>query len=146
MAQDYNIKQRRYNGTDWDTLYPLSKAENISYNSNTSYSNGTVGKTLKDVPPMVANNITVNTSAWSSDTTYEDFPYRALITNNAFANLVATDIPTIVLHPASVILGIIAPVCATYINGSTKGIYIYANDIPTDPITILTAYAIHTQN
>lgn len=146
MAQDYNIKQRRYNGTDWDTLYPLSKAENISYNSSASYNSGTVGKALKDVPPMVANNKVIGSSAWTADSTYTDFPYKALIIDNAFANLVSTDIPTIVLHPTDAMNGIVAPICSTYINGSTKGIYIYASEIPTESVTVLTAYAVHTQN
>ena len=117
--------------------------EIIGYTATFRVWNGENGLNL---PPVYATNLTIPTSAWAADTTYEDFPYRALVTSNSFNNLTATDIPNIVLHPAAAMEGIIAPVCATYISGSTKGIYVYASEAPTDPITILTAYAIHTQN
>ena len=85
-----------------------------------------------------AVNISVPVSAWSSDETYESFPYKALITNAAFDDIDSTDIPTVVLDPAAVELGIIAPVCA--VDAINHGIIIYASDIPTAAITILTAY------
>ena len=38
MAQEYNVTWQEYNGTDYDTLYPKTKAVNVSINPTTSLS------------------------------------------------------------------------------------------------------------
>lgn len=38
MAQEYNVTWQEYNGTDYDTLYPKTKAVNVAINSTTSLS------------------------------------------------------------------------------------------------------------
>lgn len=136
-AGEYNTYRGKYYNTD------VTPPQFIGYTNTFRTKNGTNGLNL---PPIVVEDITVPVSAWEADTTYEDFPYKALLTDEAFLDLVATDIPNIVLHPTAAMEGIVAPVCSTYISGSTKGIYIYASEVPTDSITILTAYAIHTEN
>ena len=38
MAQEYNVTWQEYNGTDYDTLYPKTKAANVAINPTTSLS------------------------------------------------------------------------------------------------------------
>ena len=38
MAKEINVKWQEYNGTDYDTLYPKTKASNVAINSTTSLS------------------------------------------------------------------------------------------------------------
>ena len=38
MAKEINVKWQEYNGTDYDTLYPKTKAANVAINSTTSLS------------------------------------------------------------------------------------------------------------
>ena len=38
MAQEYNVTWQEYNGTDYDTLYPKTKAVNVAINPTTSLS------------------------------------------------------------------------------------------------------------
>ena len=38
MAKEINVKWQEYNGTDYDTLYPKTKAANVAINPTTSLS------------------------------------------------------------------------------------------------------------
>lgn len=74
---------------------------------------------------------TVETSAFVSDTTYEDYPYRAAV---ALTGVTSSMIPEVVF-PVSALANIdFAPVAECY-NG---GVYIYATDVPESAITIPT--------
>ena len=77
------------------------------------------------------DNTAVPTSAFVSDATYEDYPYRAAV---ALSNVISSMIPDVMLGMAEAISGIFAPIAECY-NG---GIYLYANDVPESSITIPT--------
>lgn len=80
---------------------------------------------------LCGRNKTIATSAWASDTTYTEYPYRASV---ALPSITAVSFVEIVFSPADATSGNFAPVCDTY-NG---GIYIYAKDVPDAAITIPT--------
>ena len=80
---------------------------------------------------LCGRNQTIATSAWASDTTYADYPYRASVT---LPTITAVSFVEIVFSPADATSGNFAPVCATY-NG---GVYIYAKAVPDAAITIPT--------
>lgn len=90
-----------------------------------SNSNGVFDKVL----PFT--NKTVATSAWVSDTTYEDFPYRAAV---ACQGVTAKHYAEVSFSPADALEGIFAPVAASY----DGGVYIYASEIPEAALTIPT--------
>lgn len=80
---------------------------------------------------LCGRNKTIATSAWASDTTYADYPYRASV---ALPPITAVSFAEIVFSPTDATSGNFAPVCDTY-NG---GIYIYAKAVPDAVITIPT--------
>ena len=80
---------------------------------------------------LCGRNKTIATSAWASDTTYADYPYRASI---ALPTITALSFVEIVFSPVDATSGNFAPVCDTY-NG---GIYVYAKAVPDAAITIPT--------
>lgn len=73
----------------------------------------------------------VATSAWLSDSTYTDFPYRAAV---ACTGVTAAMFAEVVLSPADALSGNIAPVCQTY----SGGVYLYAKAVPSAAVTIPT--------
>ena len=80
---------------------------------------------------LCGRNQTIATSAWASDATYADYPYRASVT---LPTITALSFAEIVFSPADSTSGNFAPVCDTY-NG---GIYVYAKAVPDADITIPT--------
>ena len=80
---------------------------------------------------LCGRNKTIATSAWASDTTYADYPYRASV---ALPTITAVSFAEIVFSPADATSGNFAPVCDTY-NG---GVYLYAKAVPDAAITIPT--------
>ena len=73
----------------------------------------------------------VATSAWASNSTYTDFPYRAAV---ACTGVTAAMFAEVVLSPADATSGNFAPVCDTY----AGGVYLYAKAVPDAAITIPT--------
>ena len=73
----------------------------------------------------------VATSAWTSNTTYDGYPYRAAV---ACTGVTAAMFAEVVFSPADATSGNFAPVCDTY-NG---GVYLYAKAVPDAAITIPT--------
>lgn len=80
---------------------------------------------------LCGRNKTIATSAWASDTTYADYPYRASI---ALPSITAVSFVEIVFSPADATSGNFAPVCDTY----AGGVYLYAKAVPDAAITIPT--------
>jgi hypothetical protein len=76
----------------------------------------------------------VATSAWLSDSTYTDFPYRAAV---PCAGVTAAHFAQVALAPDDALGGNLAPVCLSY----DGGIYLYAKAVPTATITIPTIVA-----
>lgn len=76
-------------------------------------------------------NAAIPSASFASDSTYEDFPYRAAI---ALSSVNSSMIPELTFGLEDVVEGIFAPVAETY-NG---GIYVYANEIPENTTIIPT--------
>ena len=90
-----------------------------------SNSNGVFNKVL----PFT--NKTVATSAWVSDTTYTDFPYRAAV---ACEGVTAKYYAEVVFSPTDALDGIFCPLVESY----DGGVYLYANEMPSAAVTIPT--------
>lgn len=84
--------------------------------------------------PIQASSLSVATSAWASDSTYTDYPYRATV---AIADVTATMIPYVTFIPSDAISGILCPVANSY----AGGIYIYAASIPSAAVSIASVIA-----
>ena len=70
------------------------------------------------------------TSAWSSNSTYSAYPYRASV---AVSGMTANHVPGVVFDPDDADYGKLAPVCDSY-NG---GVYIYASAVPGAVVHVL---------
>ena len=91
----------------------------------------TRAKLASDVKVLPFTNKTVATSAWVSDTTYTDFPYRAAV---ACEGVTAKHYAEVTFAPADAMSGEFAPVAASY----DGGVYLYASEIPEAALTIPT--------
>ncbi|MCI7810222.1 hypothetical protein MR626_13240 [bacterium] len=87
--------------------------------------------TAVELKKLLFTGVSVAASAFVSDSTYEDYGYRASV---ALSGVTSSMIPEVVFSPADVSGGNFAPVAETY-NG---GIYLYAADVPESQITIPT--------
>ena len=83
---------------------------------------------------LTFTNKTVATSAWASDTTYTDYPYRAAVPCTGVTESMFVQV---VLAPEDATGGNFAPVCRSY----TGGVYLYAKATPDAEITIPTIVA-----
>lgn len=90
-----------------------------------------------DVKILAFTNQGVAVSAWTADSTYEDYgySYRAAI---ALTGVTASFAASVVFAPAEADSGTFASVSNSY----AGGVYIYANEIPTGVITIPTIICI----
>lgn len=84
-----------------------------------------------DAVKLSFTNTTVATSAFVSDTTYTDFPYRATV---ALPDVENTMVPEVVFSATDAMSGNFAPVSESY----DGGIYIYASGVPDAEIMIPT--------
>ena len=76
-------------------------------------------------------DVVVDNAAFTSDTTYTAFPYRAAV---ALTGVLSGMTPYIVFGVDDAVSGIFAPVAACY----GGGVYLYASEIPASDITIPT--------
>lgn len=88
-------------------------------------------KLASDAVKLLFTNISVSTSAFASNSTYGDYPFRASV---ALSGVTSTMVPQVVFSVGALAGNSFAPVAECY-NG---GIYIYASNQPTDSITIPT--------
>lgn len=143
-----------------DSTYPANAVIASGYNSSTSYAVGDyclvngllfkcntsidiggetwtpahwtqVSMTNEIKQKYVFINEAIPSSAFASDSTYEDFPYCASIALSSVNSLM---VPELIFGLKDAVEGIFAPVAETY-NG---GIYVYANEIPEDTTVIPT--------
>ena len=91
----------------------------------------TRAKLASDVKVLPFTNKTVATSAWVSDTSYTDFPYRAAV---ACEGVTAKHYAEVSFSPADAMSGSFAPVAESY----DGGVYLYASEIPEAALTIPT--------
>ena len=87
--------------------------------------------TAVEMKKLQFSNVTVPKGAFVSNTTYQDFPYRASI---ALSGAIKSMIPEVVLSVDDALSGDYAPVAESY-NG---GVYLYAGSPPDADITIPT--------
>ena len=87
--------------------------------------------TSVELKKLLFTGVSVPTSAFVSDSTYEDYGYRAAV---ALSGVTSSMIPEVVFSLADASGGNFAPVAETY-NG---GIYLYAADVPDSQTTIPT--------
>lgn len=78
---------------------------------------------------IVVSSISISTSAWVSNTTYSDYPFRASV---SISGVTTSYVPEVIFSMTDATSGNFAPVCETY-NG---GVYIYAKEKPTTTVTI----------
>lgn len=88
-----------------------------------------------DAKVLSFTNKNVATSAWASDTTYPDFPYRASV---ACSGVTANHYVEVIFSPTDAMSGTFCPVSASY----TGGVYIYASEIPSATVTLPTIVGI----
>ena len=124
ITDDNNVERIKLHYTTTDDMC-LFEIKDENGNDVTLETIGAQGRFL------CGRNKTIATSAWASDTTYADYPYRASV---ALPPITAVSFVEIVFSPADATSGNFAPVCDTY-NG---GIYIYAKAVPDAAITIPT--------
>lgn len=146
----------RFNGQDYDTLLPTPaahasthqadgldpitvKTENIENGAVTTEkiaaSAITRAKLASDVKVLVFTEKTVDASAWVSDTTYTDFPYRAPV---ACSGVTANHYTEVIFSPTDAMSGTFCPVSASY----DGGVYIYASETPSATVTLPTIVGI----
>ena len=75
------------------------------------------------------NNVSVSMADFVTDTTYEDYPFRASV---ALEGVVESMIPEVIFSIVDATSGIFAPVAESY-NG---GVYLYASDVPEANVTV----------
>lgn len=87
--------------------------------------------TAVELKKLQFSNVSVSKGDFVSDTTYQDFPYRASI---ALSGAIKSMIPEVVLSVDDALSGNYAPVAESY-NG---GVYLYAGSPPDSDVTIPT--------
>lgn len=87
--------------------------------------------TAVELKKLQFKNVSVSKGSFVSDTTYQDFPYRAGV---ALSGVIENMIPEVVLSVDDALSGNFAPVAESY-NG---GVYLYAGSPPDTGITIPT--------
>ena len=87
--------------------------------------------TAVELKKLQFSNVSVSKGDFASDTTYQDFPYRASI---ALSGAIKSMIPEVVLSVDDALSGNYAPVAESY-NG---GVYLYAGSPPDSDVTIPT--------
>lgn len=87
--------------------------------------------TAVELKKLQFSNVTVPKGAFVSNTTYQDFPYRASV---ALSGAIESMIPEVVLSVDDALSGNYAPVSESY-NG---GVYLYAGSPPESDVTIPT--------
>lgn len=85
--------------------------------------------TAVELKKLTFADTTVPVSAFVSDNTYQDFPFRAAVT---LENVLSAMIPSVAYSVAALTDNNFAPVAECY-NG---GVYIYADSKPTNPVKI----------
>ena len=84
MASNYNIKLKRFNGTDFDTLYPNTMVEQVSGDWPTNRLGGTISKSqISPDATYTSTTITLSSSSWSNNTQTVSVPTAIGVTENS---------------------------------------------------------------
>ena len=117
-------------GIGVDTTVMQQQFENMLAYIRTELSELEAG-TGVELKKLQFNDVVVGVSAFDADATYADFPYRAAV---PLAGAIASVIPEVIFGMAEATGGNFAPVAESY----DGGVYLYAADIPEEPVTIPT--------
>lgn len=79
--------------------------------------------------PLAFGPQTVATSAWTSDSTYPDYPYRASI---ILSGVTANHVPSVNFNSSDSLSGKLSPVSESY----DGGVYIYATEALTEAVSV----------
>lgn len=90
---------------------------------------GANGAEWVDNPVVAFGPQTVAASAWASDSTYSDYPYRASI---ALSGVTANHVPNVNFNSTDALSGKLSPVSESY----DGGVYIYATEAITDAVSV----------
>lgn len=126
------ISQGQYKTELLEVASVLTETDKVPVYDVSSQKN--VQATLAEIASLfvlVQSNISVPTSAWVSDVTYAEYPFRASI---PIDGCTVNHIPEITFALADATSGNFAPIADTY----DGGVYIYAAEQPSDAITIPT--------
>ena len=144
-----NFTQYRW---EWDyqaanSGWPALTQEDINADGDTyevamatvSFSESNISGVVSKLPalaekynqPIRKTNVSILTSAWKSDATYEDFPFRAAVT---VTGATANHVPDIIPSPADIMTGNLAPFAETY----AGGVYLYAKEEPEATVILAT--------
>ena len=135
-SNDYtNAEKNKVANLPEDTNAELSnKVDKVSGKglSTNDYTNDEKTKLSRlNAAITVQSNISVPTSAWLTDTTYTDYPFRASI---PIDDCTANHIPEVTFALSDATSGNLAPIAETY----DGGVYIYAAEVPSEAMTIPT--------
>lgn len=84
MASNYNIKLKRFNGTDYDTLYPNTTVEQVSGDWPTNRLSGTITKSqIASDATYSSTTITLSSDSWSDNTQTVSVPTTIGVTANS---------------------------------------------------------------
>ena len=108
------------------------KASDITFSPTDTLTSDNVQDAIEEVDGKVITQgaTTVQTSAWSSDATYDGYNYHASI---AMSNVTSDYVPSVTFGVAEAESGNFAPVADTY----SGGVYIYAKEQPTEAVKVL---------
>lgn len=90
---------------------------------------GANGAEWVDNPVVAFGPQTVAASAWASDSTYSDYPYRASI---ALSGVTANHVPNVNFNSTDALSGKLSPVSESY----DGGVYIYATEALTEAVSV----------
>lgn len=90
---------------------------------------GANGAEWVDNPVIAFGPQTVAASAWASDSTYSDYPYRASI---ALSGVTANHVPSVNFNSSDALSGKLSPVSESY----DGGVYIYATEALTEAVSV----------
>lgn len=82
-----------------------------------------------DNPVLAFGPQTVAASAWASDSTYSDYPYRAAI---VLSGVTANHVPSVNFNSTDALSGKLSPVSESY----DGGVYIYATEALTEAVSV----------
>lgn len=141
----YSVSRIGVDGTGTGTVQSVNDVQpdangNVVLNADDipTSSTDTVQDTLTSLGTQVAGrelrklqftNTVVPTTAFASDVTYSDYPYKATV---PLSGALSSMTPNVIFAMAEATSGVFAPVCESY-NG---GIYLYATEVPASSITI----------
>lgn len=84
MATNYNIRLKRFNGTDYDNLYPNTIVDQVTGNWPTNRLSGTITKTqISPDATYTSVVITLSSGSWSNNSQNVSIPTSVGITANS---------------------------------------------------------------